>query len=100
MSAGASGLADAFEVMITKEDVKAPKPDPEGYRLALARLLRGHPRLDGPALLPYRAALGRLLPDVPYDEPLPRAPDPANDYVGWLTESSLDLDMVSANCPK
>jgi beta-phosphoglucomutase len=34
----ASGLAGAFEVMITKEDVKAPKPDPEGYRLALARL--------------------------------------------------------------
>jgi HAD superfamily hydrolase (TIGR01509 family) len=34
----ASGLADVFEVMITKEDVKAPKPDPECYRLAVARL--------------------------------------------------------------
>jgi beta-phosphoglucomutase len=34
----ASGLADAFEFLITKEDVKSPKPDPEGYRLALARL--------------------------------------------------------------
>jgi beta-phosphoglucomutase len=34
----ASGLADAFEFLITKEDVKALKPDPEGYRLAVARL--------------------------------------------------------------
>jgi beta-phosphoglucomutase len=34
----ASGLDDAFEFLITKEDVQAPKPDPEGYRLAVARL--------------------------------------------------------------
>jgi beta-phosphoglucomutase len=34
----ASGLAKAFEFVIAKEDVKAPKPDPEGYRLALAKL--------------------------------------------------------------
>jgi beta-phosphoglucomutase len=33
-----SGLLDAFPVIIAKEDVAAPKPDPEGYRLALARL--------------------------------------------------------------
>jgi subtilase family serine protease len=30
--------------------------------------------------------------------PLPPLPTP--DAVGWLTESSLDLDMISANCPK
>ena len=31
----ASGLADAFEVLVGKEDVAAVKPDPEGYLLAL-----------------------------------------------------------------
>ncbi len=35
---GIAGLVDAFELIIAKEDVKAPKPDPEGYRLAVARL--------------------------------------------------------------
>jgi beta-phosphoglucomutase len=34
----ASGLRQAFEVVVAKEDVKAPKPDPECYRLALAKL--------------------------------------------------------------
>jgi beta-phosphoglucomutase len=34
----ASGLRPAFEFIVAKEDVKAPKPDPEGYRLALAKL--------------------------------------------------------------
>ena len=43
---------------------------------ALARLLRGQPRLDDPASQPYRAALRRLLPGVPDGEPLPSAPDP------------------------
>jgi beta-phosphoglucomutase len=34
----ASGLAGSFEFIIAKEDVRTPKPDPEGYRLALAKL--------------------------------------------------------------
>jgi beta-phosphoglucomutase-like phosphatase (HAD superfamily) len=34
----ASGLSDAFELIVGKEDVKAAKPDPESYRLALKRL--------------------------------------------------------------
>jgi HAD superfamily hydrolase (TIGR01509 family) len=34
----ASGLADAFEVLVGKEDVAAVKPDPEGYILVLKRL--------------------------------------------------------------
>ncbi len=34
----AAGLAETFEVVIGKEDVKAAKPDPEGYRKALRRL--------------------------------------------------------------
>ncbi len=33
-----AGLLEAFELVIAKEDVAAPKPDPEGYLLALARL--------------------------------------------------------------
>jgi beta-phosphoglucomutase len=43
-----SGLARAFEVIISKEDVKAPKPNPEGYRLALKKL--GLPSPDVVAL--------------------------------------------------
>ena len=34
----ACGLRPAFEVIVAKEDVTAPKPDPEGYRLALTQL--------------------------------------------------------------
>ncbi len=34
----ASGLASRFELIISKEDVKAVKPEPEAYLLALARL--------------------------------------------------------------
>ena len=34
----ATGLADAFELIVAKEDVKAGKPDPACYRLALKRL--------------------------------------------------------------
>jgi beta-phosphoglucomutase len=33
-----SGLADAFELIVGKEDVKAGKPDPQCYRLAVKRL--------------------------------------------------------------
>ncbi len=33
-----SGLAERFSVIVGKEDVEKPKPDPEGYRLALSRL--------------------------------------------------------------
>jgi beta-phosphoglucomutase-like phosphatase (HAD superfamily) len=34
----AAGLADRFELIVAKEDVAAPKPDPEPYRHALGRL--------------------------------------------------------------
>ena len=34
----ASGLADAFELIVAKEDVEKPKPAPDGYLLALKRL--------------------------------------------------------------
>ena len=34
----ASNLLDAFDVVIAKEDVQHPKPDPEGYARAIDRL--------------------------------------------------------------
>ena len=34
----ALGLAGAFDTLVTADDVERTKPDPEGYRLALARL--------------------------------------------------------------
>lgn len=59
---GAAGLADAFGVVVGKEDVGAPKPDPEAYRLALARL-GVHPRAavaleDSPSGLAAARAAG------------------------------------------
>lgn len=38
-----SDLLDAFDVLVTAEDVKKGKPDPEGYLLALAKLNRQEP---------------------------------------------------------
>ena len=35
---GALGLADAFDAIVTADDVEVVKPDPAGYRLALDRL--------------------------------------------------------------
>ncbi|WP_420455367.1 HAD family hydrolase [Rubrivirga sp.] len=35
---GALGLTDAFDTVVTADDVAETKPDPEGYRLALSRL--------------------------------------------------------------
>jgi beta-phosphoglucomutase len=35
---GVSGLADSFDVIVSKEDVTAGKPAPEAYQLALKRL--------------------------------------------------------------
>ncbi len=40
-----AGLADAFPVVICAEDVGAGKPDPEGYRMAAARLADGQDTL-------------------------------------------------------
>ncbi len=36
-----TGLADLIPVIVSAEDVAAGKPDPEGYRLAIARLADG-----------------------------------------------------------
>jgi beta-phosphoglucomutase len=34
----AAGLGDAFELIVAKQDINAPKPDPDAYLLALSRL--------------------------------------------------------------
>lgn len=44
----AASLADAFDVLVGKEDVRAAKPEPEGYLLALERL--GVPGAEAVAL--------------------------------------------------
>ncbi|ACH40084.1 phosphatase/phosphohexomutase-related hydrolase [Citrifermentans bemidjiense Bem] len=37
------GLSDAFDVMVTADEVAASKPDPESYRLAVTRLQEAFP---------------------------------------------------------
>lgn len=41
-----SGLAQPFEVIVTGDDIKASKPDPEGYLLAVDRLAQVYPNLS------------------------------------------------------
>jgi hypothetical protein len=71
-----------------------PAPHPEFARAlapvcdvdmpeALARLVRRDPLLEAAALRPYRAALRRLLPGGPADDPLPRSPDPTV-ILAWI----------------
>jgi beta-phosphoglucomutase len=40
------GIADLFDVIVTAADVKASKPDPESYALAVAGLKRAYPDLE------------------------------------------------------
>jgi beta-phosphoglucomutase len=56
----ASGLADAFDAIVTIEDVSAGKPDPEGFHLAfdlLNRVRPGDPPDRAPAATPGSASL-------------------------------------------
>ena len=87
----ASGLADAFEVLVGKEDVAAVKPDPEGYLLALERL-----RLPAGAVVALedsasglQAARGAGLRAIAigHRKPLGEWVGPS-DYVPDLTEAS------------
>ncbi len=67
----ALGLADAFDTVVTADDVAETKPDPEGYRLALSRLGVGAADAlaveDSPAGL--RAALAAGLPVLAVPSP-------------------------------
>uniref|UniRef100_C6E367 HAD-superfamily hydrolase, subfamily IA, variant 3 n=1 Tax=Geobacter sp. (strain M21) TaxID=443144 RepID=C6E367_GEOSM len=46
------GLSDAFDVMVTADEVAASKPDPESYRLAVKRLQEAFPgKVDASAAI-------------------------------------------------
>jgi len=93
----AAGLLDAFEVLIGKEDVQAPKPDPEGYRLALSRLkLPANEAValeDSPAGLAAARGAGLRVVAVGHRRP-------EGDWVGDapivanLSETSLVLEAI------
>ncbi len=66
---GALGLADAFDTVVTADDVARTKPDPESYRLALARTASAAERSvaieDSPAGVRSAAAAGLAVVAVP-----------------------------------
>ena len=66
---GALGLADLFDVVVTADDVGRTKPDPEGYRLALARTASAAERSvaveDSPAGVRAAVAAGLAVVAVP-----------------------------------
>ena len=93
----ASGLAGAFEFAVTKEDVRGRKPDPEGYRLALARLKLPPDEVvaleDSPAGLAAARGAGLGVVAVGHR----RGPgDWSGDapYVAGLADGSLVLDRL------
>ena len=93
----ASGLADAFEVIVGKEDVAAVKPDPEGYVLALngcgCRPERRSPsRTRRRASRPPEAAGLRAIA-VGHRKPLGEWVGPS-DYVPDLTEASNLIGLL------
>ena len=80
-----AAIRDRFKVLVTAEDVEAGKPDPEGYRLALAglnsqpplpaRLIHPHEALaveDSPAGLDSAAAAGLTTLGVAHTYPAAR----------------------------
>jgi HAD superfamily hydrolase (TIGR01509 family) len=46
-----AGIADFVEVLVTSDDVRTTKPDPEGFRLALRRLAERHATRDWRAVV-------------------------------------------------
>jgi beta-phosphoglucomutase-like phosphatase (HAD superfamily) len=87
----ASGLNNAFELIVGKEDVRAVKPDPEAYFLALSRLaLRGVQTVaieDSPSGLASARAAG--IPGI--------AVGHRREYGGWVGDSTYfsGLEPVS-----
>ena len=66
---GALGLEDAFDTLVTADDVEDTKPDPEGYRLALTRTASAAERSvaieDSPAGVRGAVAAGLQVVAVP-----------------------------------
>ena len=93
----AAGLRDAFSVLVAKEDVRAVKPDPECYRLALSRL-RIRPKqavaLEDSAS-GLAAARGAGIRTIAVGHRLPRGTwSGASDYVPDLTRTAEVLAIL------
>ena len=87
----ALGLTDAFDTIVTADDVDRTKPDPEGYRLALARVGADADAAlgieDSPAGLRGALAAGIAVVAVPTDF--------TRDAIGeMVAEGELDAGAV------
>jgi HAD superfamily hydrolase (TIGR01509 family) len=87
---------DNFDVVVTGDEVRAPKPDPEPYRTA-ARLLgvpieRCVAIEDSPAGVTSALAAGAAVLGVPGDVPL----DPADGVHLLESLTGADLDLLAA----
>jgi beta-phosphoglucomutase len=99
---GASGLADAFELIVGKEDVKAVKPAPECYRLALKRLKLSSSQAvaleDSPAGL--AAARGAGVRTLAVGHRLPPGEwTGAADYIADLAQTAKVLEILGLGAP-
>lgn len=97
-----SGLADAFEVIVGKEDVKAVKPDPQCYRLAVKRL-KVTPTTalaleDSPGGLAAARGAGLRVLAVGHRRPRGEWIGPA-DYVASLAHPAQVLRMIGLDGP-
>jgi len=66
-----AGLRRHFLEIVTADEVKAGKPDPEGYRLILARVNQRLSGSTGPVATDHRSGPGMHKPNEPEDQPVP-----------------------------
>ena len=93
----ASRLLQAFECIVAKEDVTAPKPDPEGYRLALAKLGLDASDVvaieDSPTGLAAATTAGLRVVAVGHRRPSPEWAG-NSPFLGHLTDLDRVLDSL------
>jgi beta-phosphoglucomutase len=93
----ASGLTDAFELIVGKEDVDAGKPDPACYRLALKRLKIAASRAaaleDSPTGIAAARAAGLRILAVGHRRPPGDWTGPA-EYLPDLTRPAKVLEIL------
>lgn len=102
---GLAGLDTAFEVIVAREDVLAPKPSPEGYEKALRRLVQRR-RISRPttslaledAPAGILAARAVKIPVVAVDVPQRAHGIHADAYISTL--EGMSLDAVAALAQK
>lgn len=94
---GASGLADAFELIVGKEDVEEVKPTPDGYRMALKRLRVAATRAvaleDSPSGIAAAQAAGLRVLAVGHRRPHGEWTGPAM-YVPDLSRTARVLEIL------